>query len=315
MTDHLQVSIVICTHRRFNLVRLAIESLCHQTAPKEMFEVIVVDNDISTNCQVINIVNEAKGEINIRYLHEPEIGLSNARNSGGKAAFSQYVGYMDDDAKLSDNYIEILLQLIGTNQFDIIGGPYYAFYLTQKPFWFQDKYESVDSGDSHLFQNHEFLHGTNMVYKKSLLEEANWFNVSYGMSGKMMAYGEETDMQIRLWKKRENLKVFYSSDLIVFHLVPEYKMKLFYKFMRSYNVGKSHAYMWISKESIVNAQKKAPFILIKTICYLILKVIPKFLFRDKTKYIYWQNYVYEVIARYFTGVGQEWARTKDLFFK
>jgi glucosyl-dolichyl phosphate glucuronosyltransferase len=309
----MKISIIICTHRRFDLLKFAIISLCKQSSPKNLFEIIVVDNDISSNKEVLDIVSEFNHLINIRYLHEPAIGLSRARNTGGKAAKSEYVGYIDDDAKANEKYIAVFLSLIDSNYYDVIGGPYYAYYLKSKPVWFKDKYQSCDYGVSRLFKKDEFLNGTNMIFKKSLLENENWFDVSFGMAGKQIAYGEETNLQKKLWQKYENLKVFYSSDLIVYHLVPPNKMTLRDKFLRSYKLGKSQSYMWINNENIRSSQKKAPYMLIKTIGCLILKIIPKLFFKDKTKYPFWQNYSYEVMAEYFAGIGQEWERMKGLF--
>jgi glucosyl-dolichyl phosphate glucuronosyltransferase len=315
MINILPLSIVICTYRRFNLIQLAVESLCNQIAPKDQFEVIIVDNDTFANKEIIDIVDNAKGIIIVKYVHEPLIGLSQARNTGGKVALGEYVGYMDDDAKADKKYVQILLQLIEKTHYDIIGGPYYAFYLTQKPIWFQDKYESRSSGDTHLFQKNEFLNGTNMVYRKTILEEAKWFNVSCGMSGKQIAYGEETDLQMRVWHIKESLKVFYCKDLIVYHLVQQNKMKIMDRLLRSYKMGVSQAYLWIPNESILLSQKNAPLALLKTFICLVFKVIPQLFFRDKIKYPYWQNYTYEVIGKYIRGIGQEWRFTRDLFLK
>ena len=299
------ISIIICTHHHFNLLHLAVQSFCHQTASREIFEVIIVDNDISSNKEVIKIVDDAKANINIRYLHEPVLGLSQARNTGGKAALAEYVGYMDDDAKAKNNYIEVLLKVISYEKVDVIGGPYFAFYLTPKPLWFKDKYVSIDSGVSHFMRNGEFLNGTNMVYRKSLLEKANWFDTSFGMTGNQIAYGEETDLQIRLWQNIKDLKVYYSRDLVVYHFVPPQKMKLRDKFKRSYSLGKSQAYMWISNESIRRLQLKAPLNIFKALTRLVLKEIPRLFIRDKRKYPFWQNYAYEVLSKYFASLGQE----------
>jgi glucosyl-dolichyl phosphate glucuronosyltransferase len=304
VVSKISLSVVICTHRRFDLLKIAVQSLCNQTASKELFEVIIVDNDSTSNTGVKNIVKEAQSILTISYIHEPVLGLSQARNSGGKASQAEFVGFLDDDAKAHENYVEILLKLIGTDQFDIIGGPYYPFYLSKKPIWFKDEYESCNFGRSRTFNNTEFLNGTNMVYKKSLLEGADWFGTSFGMAGTRIAYGEETDLQIRLWKKFGSLKVYYSSDLKVNHLVPSHKMKLRDKFRRSYNLGKSQAYMWIPEEQIRASQRKAPLILFKSIVKLIFILLPGIIIRNKRKYPDWQNYAYEVISRHLLSIGQ-----------
>ena len=46
------ISIVICTHRRFELLKLAVKSMVNQSAKSDLYEVIVVDNDIRQNKEV-----------------------------------------------------------------------------------------------------------------------------------------------------------------------------------------------------------------------------------------------------------------------
>ena len=142
----MEISIVICTHRRFELLKLAVNSLIEQTASKDLFEVIIIDNDTKSNSEVQSIVKIASQKINIKYFHEKTIGLSHCRNTGGQAALSEYVGYMDDDAKASKNYIEKYLDIITSKKPDIIGGAFVAFYLTEKPKWFKDVYHQARGG-------------------------------------------------------------------------------------------------------------------------------------------------------------------------
>jgi glycosyltransferase involved in cell wall biosynthesis len=308
-----KISIVICTHRRFDLLRNAVESLCKQTTPKNDFEIIIVDNDLKHNKEVIDIVNNSVSTINIHYVFEPAMGLSKARNKGGKASLSDYVGYIDDDAIAKNNYIEVLLELININQYDIIGGPYYPFYTQLKPKWFTDNYESFDFGGSRLFKSNEFLTGTNMVYRKTLLEKVNWFDSSYGMAGKKIAYGEETNLQIKLWRNMPDLKVFYCNELFVYHFVPGYKMTLKDKFLRSFYLGRSQARMWSSEDGIIKMQRKAIFLLAKSLLFLIFRSLPSLLFRNREKFPFWQNYAYEEVSKQFLSIGQLTIYVQDYF--
>lgn len=299
------ISIVVCTHKRFNLVKDCVTSFMKQTTPKEKFEVIIVDNDLSPNKEVKELVEGASFKINIKYYFEDNLGLSNARNRGGKEASAAWIGYTDDDAKVKEDYIEVLLGLINHNDFDIIGGPYYPYYNIVKPKWFKESYESAIYGNSRLFTNKEFLNGTNMVFRKDILEKGNWFDPLFGMAGKKIAYAEETDLQIRLWKLYPGLKVFYCSDLVVYHLVPWGKMSVKDRLKRSYMMGKSQAYMWVDKDEAESNKIKASYQLIKTFLSLIITAIPRLIVRDMEKYPFWQNYVYENISDYFRLIGRQ----------
>jgi glucosyl-dolichyl phosphate glucuronosyltransferase len=305
---------VVCTHRRFQLLENAILSLAAQTVSKEHFEVIIVDNDVSLNSRIREMVVAASAQINIRYVHENKIGLAHARNIGGKMASAHYVGYMDDDAKAAKNYIENAINIIKNIEPDYFGGPYFPYYTSKKPRWFKDEYEHGTSAETSRFLlQKEFLNGTNMIYKKKILETVGWFDIDLGMNGVRIGYGEETDFQMRAWERMSNLRVFYSTDLFVFHLIAPVKLKLSNKFIRKYKTGKSQAYLWINKETFQSAQKKAPKELLKIAWLIVFKGLPGLVFRDKRAFPYWQNYAYEIFSKYFASFGQEWQYTKDLF--
>jgi glycosyltransferase involved in cell wall biosynthesis len=318
MVNHMpvQLSLVLCTHRRFQLLGLALESLCKQSAGKEAFEVIVVDNDLTPNPEVKQLVEQASDKIQVAYVFDPVLGLSQARNSGGKASQSPYIGYLDDDARADENYVQTALEIIRNRKPDYFGGPYYPYYLDGKPAWFLDRYESgITAEETRMLKAGEFLNGTNMIYRRELLDRLGWFDTGFGMTGRKIGYGEETALQMKAWEQAPAPMVFYSTDLFVYHLAAPVKLKLGDRFKRRYNTGRSQAYLWITEDQKKKAQQRAPFILGKTLVYFFVKGLPGLMLRDKKKYPSWQNYAYEVLANYAAGVGQEWTYIKNLITK
>lgn len=308
------VSIVICTHRRPNLLRLAVQSLIDQTASPEGYEVIVVDNDRNPNEEVREIVKQVDPFIQVCYIHEATIGLSHARNTGGKAGQASYIGYLDDDAKVHPSYVHEVIRIIKDISPDIFGGPYYPFYLKPKPFWFLDRYGTgTEIGRFPLFlQKGRYLSGSNIFFKQELLEKVGWFDSQFGMMGKKIGYGEETMVQIKAWNANPHLKVYYHPGQYIEHLVPTRKMSLFYRLKSAFMMGNSQAYFWISENEIFSAQRNAPLRLIFLLLNLLLRTWPELALRDRCRFPYWQNYVYEQTAKYMTALGQESRRLRDL---
>lgn len=310
------LTLVISTHRRFKLLEIAVRSLCEQSADKSQFAVIIVDNDIQSNLEVVKIVKNAKEIINIQYLLERRLGLSFARNAGGKAAVTKYIGYMDDDARAPTNYIQGALELIRFKKSDIFGGPYYPYYLDPKPKWFKDEYGSgFASTQTTYLSKGQYLSGTNMIYSSSLLSEMGFFNTAYGMSGKRLAYGEETDLQVRAWEKYPDLKIYYDMNLFMEHFVPPAKMKISDRCKRHFYIGKSQAFLWAEGNNQIEILKKAPFNIFKSVFFLFSKGIIGLFFRNRDNHPYWQNYAYEQLPRYFASIGQETQRTKALLIR
>lgn len=240
------VSVVVCTYRRADVLRLCLESLVAQTNQSSAFEVIVVDNNSRDQTKsVVDSVCARAG--NIRYVLEQRQGLSHARNRGYHEAAAEYVAYIDDDARVPEDWVTKVCSIIREHHPDLFGGVIHPYYLTPKPAWFEDKYEIRVHQEQTGWMpktNRRFLSGSNMIFQKSLLTEYGGFNPALGMAGGEIAYGEETELVARAL--REDRKVYYDRDLIVYHLVPEHKMQLWYHVYSNYKWGKDVGVLWES---------------------------------------------------------------------
>ena len=311
-----EVSIVICSFKHVDLLRGAVKSLIDQTASPECYEVIIVDNDPTPNKAFQNIVEEASQIISIRYVHEKKSGLSQARNKGGKIATGDYICYLDDDAKANPEYIASLIDIIQEVSPDLCGGPHFPFYLSPKPEWFLDRYGMDSKGKSPRYlQSNEYICGLNMVLKRSLLEDLDWFNTELGQVGYKRIGGEDTYIQIKARQKYPNLKLYYDPRLCVHHLVPSRKMILWRHLRMVCQTSYSQVYFWLPKEEFRSAQIQAPRHLIWNVLTLVCKTLPEIKFRDRKKYPYWQNYIYEVTSKYLGNIASQIRLIIDFFFR
>jgi glycosyltransferase involved in cell wall biosynthesis len=310
-----QVSIVICTHCRVDLLGSAVQSLVEQSASPDCYEVIVVDNDFGRTTSVQKIVDWAREHICCVYAHEARIGLSSARNAGGRLARAAYVSYFDDDAKALPDYVGRLTGILAAHKPDICGGPFYPFYTEPKPDWFLDSYGSgAFHGDrARWLESREYLSGSNITFKRELLEDLGWFDLSLGMKGNAPGGGEETKVMIEAWNKYPKLRVFYDPDLFVYHFVPARKFSVWYRLYRDYATGKDQAYLWLPEEGQHAARARAPFDLARSVPKLVAKSLIETSARDRQRYPYWQNYVYEKISKYMITIGEKVRLTQDLF--
>jgi hypothetical protein len=172
---------------------------------------------------------------NLSYVMEPVQGLSSARNRGSQETQCEYVAYMDDDAKAPEKWVTQALSIIDQHKPDIFGGPIYPYYITDKPSWFKDEYEYRIHANYTGWLKNEMISGSNYIIRKELLERLGGFDPNIGMKGKELGYGEESAL---LLKAREiNSKIYYSLDLIMLHLVPPFKMNIYYFITSSFKNG------------------------------------------------------------------------------
>src|SRR3990167_2249111 len=75
------VTVVVCTYSRKDLLYKCLESLVSQTVSKNLYEVLVIDNNSKDNTQEV-VKRFIKTRVHIRNIKADIQGLSHARNIG-----------------------------------------------------------------------------------------------------------------------------------------------------------------------------------------------------------------------------------------
>ena len=302
MIDKTKLSVIVCTYNRANLLKEALESLVHQTLDKTLYEIIVVDNaSLDNTVQVVQDFQKKHYEVNIRLIHEINPGLSIARNTGIRHAQGIYVAFIDDDAIADRDWLKTALHCFEEiNPPPIgIGGPILPFYNSPKPAWFKDEYETRTWGDNPRFlKPGESFSGSNMILRKKTLNEYGGFDTRVGIKGKHLLLGEETALFERLWKsKKDKAFLYYSPKLLVYHLVPHYKMTLSYRLKRAFTHGQSW-YLWKNNKHIIKRFLVLIGSLVSIIRFSTLAVL------HYRRYQFYQNWIIEKISPISAEIGK-----------
>ncbi|MFZ1705108.1 MAG: glycosyltransferase [Saprospiraceae bacterium] len=181
----LLISTVICTYNRANILPLCLEHIEKQDCNRELFEIIIVNNNSSDETEVIaqDWVKKSKKNLNIRYTFEGKQGLSAARNKGIKEAKGLYVNFIDDDALLPPNFLSTLVKCIH-NHTGIagFGGKIIPKYFGTEPKWMSVFTEGLVSkhnlGERPMVYEKIGIYptGCNMTYKRSIVQEVGTFD-------------------------------------------------------------------------------------------------------------------------------------------
>src|SRR5215211_3933038 len=105
-----EVSIVIPTYNRSELLRDAVLSVLRQEDDGSSFEVVVVDNNSrdDTEAVVRSLMDEYLGRLH--YVLEPKQGNAHARNAGIEHAKGAIIAFIDDDVIVESNWLTTLKQ-------------------------------------------------------------------------------------------------------------------------------------------------------------------------------------------------------------
>jgi GT2 family glycosyltransferase len=103
-----KISALFSTYNRAELLRQALSSLMLQSLPKEDFEVVVIDDGSSDHTS--EVVKSFESNLPIRYAHQNNSGLAEAKNNGIRLARAPLIVFMDDDDVASPGLLEAHLQ-------------------------------------------------------------------------------------------------------------------------------------------------------------------------------------------------------------
>lgn len=97
------VTVCVCTRNRPDLLRRCLVGLARMSPRAD--EILVVDNTEGDDA-----TEELARQFGARYVVEPRIGLSHARNTGMAESRSDVTAFLDDDAVPDEKWLESLLQ-------------------------------------------------------------------------------------------------------------------------------------------------------------------------------------------------------------
>jgi glycosyltransferase involved in cell wall biosynthesis len=107
--DTLLVSVIIPCYNHAHFVGEAIQSVLNQDYRR--YEIILVDDGSTDNTREV----AAQFGFKVRYIYQPNQGLSAARNSGLRAARGELIGFLDADDLYEPDYLSTLVAVLEAN--------------------------------------------------------------------------------------------------------------------------------------------------------------------------------------------------------
>jgi len=226
----LHCSIIVCTYNRCDILKNTLSELRNQIYHNEKLEIVVVDNGSTDDTREIVAAAQIDCRHRIKYVYEPQLGLSEARNRGVESSRGQIVIFIDDDAQpKSRDWVQRLTSAYSAPEVAAAGGQLQPVWPNNhRPEWLPEflvhtlgltKFRHSEIAELHYPY---YPWGANISFWKESLKKLNGFSTELGRVGQNLICGEETELCLRL--EKTGGKIVYVPDAQVDHLVTEEKL-------------------------------------------------------------------------------------------
>jgi glucosyl-dolichyl phosphate glucuronosyltransferase len=238
---NIDISIIICTYNRGNMLKNVLENIKYQKFPNEKctWEIILVDNNSNDNTKEIVEQYQKENKIQIKYLFEPQQGKSFALNTGVKASNGDLLAFTDDDVVIDLCWVSSIWEASNKYAYNCFGGKVLPIIETELPDWLSKdnkKYRiyggpivSHDRGDE-IKEYDETMYvpiGSNMFIRRKVFDKYGYFNTRLGhYSKETLIYGEDSEIMFRFRSGGE--KILYYPLALVYHPAPKERIKKSY---------------------------------------------------------------------------------------
>ena len=134
-----KLSIIVPIYNVEQYLRKCVDSLLAQDLASSKYEIILVDDGSTDNSGAIcdeytspSFVNSLTRSVVIKVIHQPNAGLSAARNSGVKIANGDYLMFVDSDDFIEPNVLGGLMAQVERDDLDVLRFDYQNVRITSE---------------------------------------------------------------------------------------------------------------------------------------------------------------------------------------
>ena len=215
---NLDVSIVVCTYNRADMLRDALESLAQlETSGEFTYEVVVVDNASTDETSAVIATAAERCKLPIRSVIENKRGVAHARNRGVREARGQWIAFFDDDQLADHLWLVQLKNTANAMGARCVGGAVRlrlpdGIDRALTPLCRMLLGESVGL-DTPQRYDLKVTPGTgNLMLHRSVFDEVGLFDESFNQGG------EDTDLFVRI--HTAGIEAWYTPAAVVHHVIP-----------------------------------------------------------------------------------------------
>ena len=194
------------TYNRGELLQDAVRNvLAQRDAITPAFELLVVDNNSTDKTREI-VESFAGVDRRVRYIFEPQQGLSYARNAGIREAHAPLIVFTDDDVRVQPDWVASIVRAFREHpEADMVGGRVLPIWPAAPPAWLTRDHWAplalIDCSEVSvtIAANHPIcLLGANLAFRRSVFDSLGGFATDVQRVKDSIGSLEDHEFQLRL---------------------------------------------------------------------------------------------------------------------
>lgn len=250
----MDVSVVISTYNRCQLLEGALGALLAQSTRQIDYEILLVDNNSSDQTRAVVEALAAKNPQKLKYLFEARQGLSYGRNTGIAAAKAPIIAFTDDDVRVAEDWVwQIKTGFENNPDIDFLGGKVVPRWPAEPPPWLTRPNWSplalLDYGDGRFYVDSGkqlCLIGANFAFRRTAFDKVGLFKTDFQRVKDGIGSLEDHEMLLRIW--RAGGRGLYLPELVVKAEIEPDRMEK--KYHRKWHASHGRFYAALHSEEV-----------------------------------------------------------------
>ena len=249
-----QLTILICTHNRANLLERALASLNAAQRPVIPVQILVAANactdDTVVRMRSYQSQQVDRGWLPLSLIEVPTPGKSHALNRAIPEIDTELTAFVDDDHRVDEHYLVAIEQgALTWPDSGLYCGRILPDWDGTEPAWVHDegpyriyplpvpRYDQGNEPKVITAEDGPIPGGGNLVVRRKVFELAGQFSTELGPHGHDLGGGEDSEYVLRAMSR--NVRCQYVPGIIQYHYVDPERLKLPYLLRKSYQRTRS----------------------------------------------------------------------------
>jgi len=221
-TKAVDITIVVTTRNRAQMLRKALESLTNLiTEEKFSYEILVVDDGSTDDtAKVVKDISNKNSKISIRWIYQEASGAGVARNKGIELSQGEWLLFFDDDQLAEPDWLAELYKTAQKSGAMVVGGPRHLALPDSPPLELGPKSRRI-LGEQRFIRHplKDWIFTGNIIVHRSLFPQLGGFDNTFFPS---------TDRDFAGRVAAAGFPISYAPRAVVYHVIPESRIQRAY---------------------------------------------------------------------------------------